>query len=489
MSQGHHEVLAERYRLAEEIGRGGMADVFSAEDTQSGQMVAVKVMRVGEAADPERFASEMQILERLSHPAIVRLFDTGRTAEDSPYFVMQLIDGESLSTRLREEGPLPHGDLLKVAARVAGALAHAHDQGVVHRDIKPANILIDERGRGYLTDFGVARLVDSALLTRTGTTIGTAAYLAPEQLQDSAVGPSADVYSLALVLIEALTGRRAFRGTGVEAALARLGSDPRIPEELSQHWRGLLVSMTRRDPERRPSAAFVEAVLRGTEPPPPLDPAEMAARAAPARAGDDDPTALTPVTGDTGSGRWAPPHTPPPTPAPPATPTPMTAIAGGEAPLASAPPAAAEGRHAGNIRSRPLLIGALLGALVVLLSLGVALTLRPVSDPVIGSDPVDDAVRELVVVLDAAETLRASHPTVARSLRTRSLDVVEAVNDDRWDAALIAVDDMAGIVRAGVENDINPVAVTGLREALRTLILQIQAEVEAQPPDAGESGG
>lgn len=480
---GDQQVLANRYRLADTIGRGGMADVWSAEDTASGQMVAVKVMRIGEAADVDRFAAEMQILSRLDHPAIVPLFDTGRTPDDSPYFVMQLIEGESLSARIREEGPMSEPDLVRVARRIAGALAHAHERGVIHRDIKPANILIDQRGRGFLTDFGVARLVDATMITRTGTTIGTAAYLAPEQLQDSAVGPAADVYAFGLVLIEAFTGRRAFRGSGVEAAMARLGRDPAIPDDLPDNWRGLLLTMTRRDPERRPSAAVVEAVLRGRQPPPPLDPDELAARAVPVVPSDDLPTAIS-RTGDTGSGQWDPPSggsgshgsagppTPTPPPPPPATPPPP--------PLE--PPAS---------RSRPLLIGTVVGAVVALVISAVLLVADPFDDdPVDGSTPVHEATRTLLEVLDASETLRAGDPALSRRLRGLSEDVVDAVNDDRLAAASRGIARMGEALGEGIETrDIDAVAVGGMVDALQSLNDEIRAEsVRRRAEDGGQGG-
>jgi eukaryotic-like serine/threonine-protein kinase len=475
---GPPQVLADRYRLSEAIGRGGMADVWSAEDTRSGRRVAVKVMRVGEAADPERFAAEMAILDRLDHPAIVRLFDTGRTGDDSPFFVMQLVDGESLSVRLREEGPLPAPDIVRIAARVAGALEHAHQRGVVHRDIKPANILIDERGRGYLTDFGVARLVDATMVTRTGTTIGTAAYLAPEQLQDSAVGPSADVYSLGLVLIEAFTGRRAFGGSGVEAAMARLSRDPALPDDLPDNWIGLLLAMTRRDPDRRPTAGFVEGVLRGRIPPPPLDPAEFAARHD-AAAGDDAPTAVTPAPAartswDPPSGGSGPRVTAPPAPPPPPPREPVT-------------PSAADRARSRRSLAVAVLAGALAGALllVALLASGVVPGLGD-DDPVVGDRPVHEATREVLRVLDAADALGASDPSLQADLQATADRMVDAVNGARWDEALLSTVDMTADVQAGIARlDISQVALDPLLEALSDLAAAVQAEVDAAATEGG----
>ncbi len=483
MTEGRPEVLADRYRLTDSIGRGGMADVYSAEDTQSGRMVAVKVMRVGEAADPDRFVAEMSILERLSHPAIVRLFDTGRTPDDSPYFVMQLVEGESLSTRLREEGPQAESDVVRIAARVAGALAHAHDRGVVHRDIKPANILIDESGDGYLTDFGVARLVDATLVTRQGTTIGTAAYLAPEQLQDSAVGPAADVYSLGLVLIEAFTGRRAFSGTGVEAAMARLGRDPAVPEDMPDNWIGLLLAMTRRDPARRPTAAFVEQVLRGQVPPPPLDPLELTARStASAIASDELPTAVTPTADPSSPSPWDPPsddsgarhRVPPPTP-PPGAPPPDLAddVTSGEQPTA------AGSRWDVRAVLVALVAGVLGLALVAAIALAAMALLRDDDgDPVRGDEPVDEATREVLRVLEASETLRATDPSLQRRLRTLSLRLVESVNEDRWERALQSAGEMTAEVRDGIDRlDITDVALRPLLDALQGVTREIQVEI------------
>src|SRR5205823_4403033 len=144
-----------------------------------------------------------------------------------------------------------------LGAQIGNALAYVHGHGTIHRDIKPANILIDREGQPKITDFGIARLVDSARRTATGVTVGTAAYLSPEQVTGAEVGPACDVYSLGLVLLECLTGRREYPGTGAEAALARLHRPPEIPASLPRPWPGLLAAMTDSDPSRRPAAAEV----------------------------------------------------------------------------------------------------------------------------------------------------------------------------------------------------------------------------------------
>jgi serine/threonine protein kinase len=247
-------LLSERYRLMRRLGRGGVADVYEATDEKLARSVAVKVLRAGDLGATERFNSEMRILAQLSHPGIVSIYDAGQTEDEEPFLVMELIRGPSLDEAL-SNGAFEEPRVRGIAASVAGALAYAHGLGVVHRDVKPSNVLLGEHGTAQLSDFGIARLVDAARVTSTGETVGTAAYLAPEQLErEEQAGPSADVYALGLVLLECLTGRKAFPGTGVEAAMARLSRDPEVPEWLPGTWVSLLTGMTRRDAEARPTA-------------------------------------------------------------------------------------------------------------------------------------------------------------------------------------------------------------------------------------------
>ena len=149
-----------------------------------------------------------------------------------------------------------------MGAQVADALAYVHDQGVVHRDVTPANVLCSPDGRALLADFGIARLIDTSRVTAAATTVGTAAYMAPEQVQGLDVTPAADVYSLGLVLLELLTGRKAFTGTAQETAVARLVRDPDTSTDVPDAWRDLLRDMTERAPSDRPSAAQVRDRLR-----------------------------------------------------------------------------------------------------------------------------------------------------------------------------------------------------------------------------------
>jgi serine/threonine protein kinase len=258
-------VLDERYRLGPIIGRGGGADVFQADDLDTGRPVAIKVLRAVLPDDLHRFEQEGQTLARLDHPAIVRMCGGG-DHEGVPYLVLDLIDGEPLSAVLLRR-PLDEAHVAKIGAVLADALAHAHEVGVVHRDVKPGNVLFDRRGDVHLTDFGIARLTDVTAITATGFVIGTAAYLAPEQVTGEGASTASDVYALGLVLLEALTGERAYEGSASEAALARLHRPPEIPPTTNRSLAALLSAMTASDPTLRPSAAAVADALAAQEVP------------------------------------------------------------------------------------------------------------------------------------------------------------------------------------------------------------------------------
>jgi len=267
-------VLLERYELHDRLGRGGMATVFRALDLRLGREVAVKLFAPGTAVDDARRRTEATMLARLSHPHLVSLHDAHFAADgdSTPSFlVMEVVNGEDLRSRL-ERGPLPAEEAVEIAAGIAEALVVVHDAGMVHRDLKPGNILLAESsvpgGRPVvkLADFGIAHLVGSERITTIGTVIGTAGYLSPEQIFGGEPGPSADIYSLGLVVLEALTGVREYPGTPVEAVAARAARDPRIPASLPEDWRGLLGAMTSRDPEVRPTALEVAIMSRELAP-------------------------------------------------------------------------------------------------------------------------------------------------------------------------------------------------------------------------------
>ncbi len=252
--------LARRWQITGALAVGGMSEVYRAEDTKLGRQVALKVLRAGLVDGAARFDREIETLSQLQHRNIVTLFDIGEHG-GLPFFVMELVEGSSLADVVAR-GPLPSARVRRIGSDVASALAYAHQRDIVHRDVKPANVLFGEDGTARLADFGIAHLADRTALTATGSTIGTATYIAPEQLTgEGTVGPAADVYALGLVLLESATGHRAFPGTPTEAALARLAGDPSIPDHLPGGWRRLLAAMTARDPAERPLAAAVASAL------------------------------------------------------------------------------------------------------------------------------------------------------------------------------------------------------------------------------------
>ncbi|MGW2034819.1 serine/threonine-protein kinase [Streptomyces sp. NPDC001811] len=247
------QVLGGRYRLDAVIGSGGAGDVHRGFDLRLKRRVAVKVFRGGAGGDQEDgFHNEAVILARLRHPGLVTVYDAGRH-DGRAYLVMELIEGPTLKTRIAT-GALTPGETAALGAGLARALAHAHDAGIVHRDVKPSNIILDTSGRPHLTDFGISRLLDATTRTTTGTLVGTAAYLSPEQVLGRPVGPPADVYALGLVLLECVTSRLEYDGTPLEAAIARLHRRPELPGTLPARFAALLADMTALDAEARPSA-------------------------------------------------------------------------------------------------------------------------------------------------------------------------------------------------------------------------------------------
>ncbi|MDF2980200.1 MAG: serine/threonine protein kinase [Actinomycetospora sp.] len=250
-----------RYTLGDLIGRGGAAEVFRARDELLGRDVAVKLFPAGVGeADESRRQREVQTLAGMNHPGLVTIYDVGQE-RDRAYFVMQLIEGESLADRIRS-GPLALGDVVALGAALADALTYVHRHGVVHRDIKPGNVLLDTDGRPHLSDFGIAVLADATNITATGMVIGTASYLSPEQVRGQQVGPASDVYALGLVLLECITARREYPGNALEAAVARLHRAPEIPTDLPGPLAGLLAGMTLDEPMERPTTEQVVGELR-----------------------------------------------------------------------------------------------------------------------------------------------------------------------------------------------------------------------------------
>ncbi|WP_411375817.1 serine/threonine-protein kinase [Arthrobacter sp. MPF02] len=267
-----NEVVGGRYRLGEVIGRGGMSSVYSARDENLGRDVALKLFapQAPDAEELKRQEAEIQLLATLNHPGLVTLFDAGidnRIPEEPrPFLTMELVEGQDLRTRIRHS-TVPLEELAVIGAGIADALAYVHGLGIIHRDIKPANILLvqirpGEPLRPKLTDFGIARIVDSTRLTATGTMVGTAAYLSPEQAMGQPLSPATDIYSLGLVLLECIKGTVEYPGSAVESAVARLHRAPEIPDDVPQEWADLIRSMTSIEPLERPAAADIEVALR-----------------------------------------------------------------------------------------------------------------------------------------------------------------------------------------------------------------------------------
>jgi serine/threonine protein kinase len=268
-------VLGGRYRLSELVGRGAAAGVYRGRDESLGREVAVKLFN-RQCADSDMIArqqAEIRILASLNHPSLVTLFDAGAESPESggerAYVVMEYVAGPDLRTLIRTTPPSME-QVATIGADLASALDYVHSHGVIHRDVKPGNVLLfgpaatagTTRWRAKLADFGIARMLEEERLTITGKTVGTAAYLSPEQALGEALTGASDVYSLGLVLLECFTGHVEFPGNQVESGIARLQRNPVIPETLSRAWQQVLASMTARRPEDRPSPVDVSAQLR-----------------------------------------------------------------------------------------------------------------------------------------------------------------------------------------------------------------------------------
>ena len=265
LTRGH--LVADRYQLGEVLGTGGVAQVRRARDTLLGRDVAIKLLQPGcDTADARRFDSEVRTLAGLSHPGLVSVYDADPTGQ-TPFIVLELIEGRTLRERIFH-GPMSVEEVRRLGSALADALAHVHAHGFIHRDIKPSNILLDDDGAPRLADFGLARLVDGSRLTRTDQVVGTAAYLAPEQVRGDEITSAVDVYALGLVLLECLTGHREYEGAEIESAVARLHRPPVIPDDLPFDLARTLSLMTSLSAGRRPSARRCAKLLAGAADPP-----------------------------------------------------------------------------------------------------------------------------------------------------------------------------------------------------------------------------
>jgi serine/threonine protein kinase/Flp pilus assembly protein TadD len=266
------QALSDKYDIQRELGRGGMATVYLAQDRKHDRAVALKVLHpeLSSSLGPDRFLREIKVAARLNHPHILPLHDSGE-ASGFLYYVMPYVEGESLRSRLNRSGKLPLDEALYLARGIAGALDYAHRNHVVHRDIKPENIMLHE-GEAMVMDFGIAKAVSAAAgetLTQTGMMVGTPAYVSPEQaVGEAEIDGRSDQYSLACMLFEILTGKRAFGGATSQAVLSKRFSDPvpslrkvdpAFPDEIDE---ALTKAMSKEPRERyATSGEFAKALI------------------------------------------------------------------------------------------------------------------------------------------------------------------------------------------------------------------------------------
>jgi eukaryotic-like serine/threonine-protein kinase len=260
-------VFAGRFRIVAPLGRGGMGEVYRAEDLKLGQTVALKFLPDQLAHDPARLAqfhNEVRVARTISHRNVCRTYDIG-DADGRPFLTMEYVDGEDLSSLLRRIGRFPQDKAVEVARQICAGLAAAHDRGVLHRDLKPANVMIDGDGHVRITDFGLAALAGSVDNVRAGTP----AYMAPEQLAGREVTPRSDIYALGLVLYELFTGKRAFEAKTLNELLALHESSSvltpsSVVRDLDPTIERAILRCLETDPARRPASALaVSAALPG----------------------------------------------------------------------------------------------------------------------------------------------------------------------------------------------------------------------------------
>ncbi|HET8683538.1 MAG TPA: protein kinase [Micromonosporaceae bacterium] len=270
---GPGDLLGERYRLDERLADGGMGDVWRATDQVLGRVVAVKLLRPALLAEPgfaARFRAEAQMMAALRHPGVVEVYDYGDSTDQPDgvaYLVMAYVDGQPLASRIAEAGRLGAGETLSVVTQAARALHAAHAAGIVHRDVKPANLLVEADGRVVLVDFGVARSSGATSHTGHNEVVGTALYMAPEQVTKQELSPATDVYALGAVAYHCLAGRPPFTGDNpVQVALRHLDAEPPpLPPDVPEPVQALVRQAMAKDPaDRFPDAAAFAAAVEAT---------------------------------------------------------------------------------------------------------------------------------------------------------------------------------------------------------------------------------
>jgi eukaryotic-like serine/threonine-protein kinase len=366
-----HPLLAGRYRLESQIATGGVGEVWRAEDAVLTRPVAVKLLRAefaGHAEMQERFRAEARHAGAMSHPAIARVYDYCGPAPEHPAFlVMELVDGPSLAAVLTA-GPLGAARTMDVVAQVASGLQTAHAAALVHRDIKPANLLLAADGQVKITDFGIAHVAGSVPVTRTGTVMGTPAYLAPERVLGASATSASDLYSLGVVAYECLAGAQPFTGKPLEVAAAHRDLPlPPFPHAVPAEVAQLVAELTAKNPAARPASAQ-----------------EVATRAA--RLRED-------MAGGVGAAAWlySVPDTvadiPVPAPAPRLNPT--LGWKAGRAPRGQRPPWAGRPRRRWQIAGAASVAAAVAATALVVL----ALTARPAHTPAAAAGPTAPATQ------------------------------------------------------------------------------------------------
>jgi serine/threonine protein kinase len=264
--------LAERYRIVSPLGKGGMGEVYRAEDLKLGQTVALKFLPKSLARHEEalaRFTREVRLARQVSHPNVCRVFDIGEI-DGQTFLTMEFVDGEDIASLMRRIGRLPADKALEIARQVCAGLTAAHEHGIIHRDLKPANIMLDGRGRARITDFGLAGL--SAEVQGENARAGTPAYMSPEQFSGGEVTPKSDLYSLGLVMYEIFTGKRPYEAaTFEEMARLREKSAPTAPsahlKDIDPLVERVMLRCLEKNPAKRPASALqVAAALPGGDP-------------------------------------------------------------------------------------------------------------------------------------------------------------------------------------------------------------------------------
>ncbi len=266
-----------KYEIIGILGKGAMGIVYKAKDPDISREVAIKTIRfdlISEESEKEdlmkRFIREAQAAGKLQHPHIITVYDVGRE-EDLTYIVMQYIEGQSLQAKIAAHEEYSIGDIITMMNNLCSALDYAHENGVIHRDIKPANILIDEQGKPFLVDFGVAR-VETSTLTQTGTTVGTPSYMSPEQVMGKQSDKRSDIFSLGVILYELITGKRPFLGDNITTVIYKIvNEEPAHPSELKKNLPAgfeqvILKSLAKNPDDRYSSCQEFAADLKALSP-------------------------------------------------------------------------------------------------------------------------------------------------------------------------------------------------------------------------------